>query len=210
VSVGIGDKEKAIKWNLRAAQMGLSRAQYWLAEQYSGMTLHRTRDEKWTLIPISEKYAVVKRRWMSDSGWTDVSPDDALAGLPHDLSSSRKWFESASVSGVLSGERKEVARLRVGLMYTRGEGVSQDKVEGCRWFLLASDIARHEAEEIKAALSASELARAEGLAEEWRRLSTGEANRIEAQLFASGRKAYKSMVLPTKLESWRKTWRGEP
>ena len=79
-----------------------------------------------------------------------------------DYAGARTAFEQLARNG------NEQAKVYLGVMYTKGQGVPQDFVEGQKWFILAGDAGKKNSEVVKKGLTAAQEEQAEREAREWK------------------------------------------
>lgn len=79
-----------------------------------------------------------------------------------DYAGARTAFEQLARNG------NDQAKVYLGVMYTKGQGVPQDFVEGQKWFILAGDAGKKNSEVVKKGLTAAQEEQAERAAREWK------------------------------------------
>lgn len=124
------DYDHAIRWFRRAADQGLSEAQYWL-----GLMYDPTSPEP--VIPDADEalkwYSLAASRGFPDAQYQLGSYYDQWKAPGDDLLLAAMWYAQAAEQG------HGGAQYQLGLMYEKGHGIPQDLLEAERLFRLAAD-----------------------------------------------------------------------
>ncbi len=86
--------------------------------------------------------------------------------MKQDYQEAVKWFRKAAEQDDYGGQSN------LGLMYAEGNGVSQNPVLACMWFMLAADkgdpVSSKYLEDIKMKMSPAQIKNAETLTKKWK------------------------------------------
>ncbi len=171
---GEPDLTEAAQWYERAAERGLAPAQYRLGNLY----------EKGHGI---ERDTVAAAQWYekaAEQGNTlamhNLAVINAMGVLAEgaDMGKAIDWFRKAADRGVMDSQ------VNLGILYTKGMGVSEDLVEAYKWFAVAAKGGDRDAAEKRDTIAKSmrpdQLDKARGQANLWRPVPLNEnANTVE-------------------------------
>jgi len=174
------DYAKAVKFYRQAAEQGDPGGMTSLARQYqlgSGTEKNPGEAAKW-----NKRAAEIYRQRAAQG---DAEAQYALAvlydgnalGMPNDPAEHLKWISAAAEQDHV------IAQTRLGLLYSQGLGVSEDRVKAYTWWLIASgpharplsdrdkrfaDLAAANARDMANALSPAQIAQAKSAATVWK------------------------------------------
>ena len=160
------DLAEAAKWFQMAAEQGDTNAQYNVGGMYArgqGVPQDFTEGAKWFRKAAESGFAPAQYllAGMYDNG----------EGVPHDHAEAAKWFRMAAEQGLAA------AQLEVSAAYGLGEDMPKNLVLGYMWVDLAASnpqgqdverLAKQFREELVAEMTPDQVAKARGLAREWK------------------------------------------
>jgi hypothetical protein len=156
-----GDYVDAFGEFKKLAEQGNAEAQWNLGVMYhegQGMAPDYAEAAKWT-------------RKAAEQGIADAQYNLGVmyyngTGVPQDYGEAGQWFYKAAEQGIAA------AQYNVGYMYYRGISVPEDFVQAHMWFNLAASQGSAEAiagrDDVAGAMTASQIAEAQRLAEQWK------------------------------------------
>lgn len=136
-SAGFGvpmDPQEALKWIRAAADQGHARGQYALGEVYlagDGVAKDVPEATKWLSLAADQGDASAQLKLAVLAGKGLVPGHDG-AGAPSDDNQDPERYRRAAAGG------NPLAQVRLGELYLRGNGVTQDAAEAYQWLVLAS------------------------------------------------------------------------
>lgn len=155
-----GDYATALsEWQVLAEQ-GDPDGQFGLGLLYAngwGVDLNDEAALKWYGLAVEQGHAEAAYNLavMSANGW----------GVPQSDAEAFKWYSIAAEHGFTT------AQISLGKMYAIGFGAPQDNIEAHKWYNVAAMLddfnAEYERDELARMMSAEDIAKAEGLANEW-------------------------------------------
>lgn len=155
------DFDAAVKWFLAAGEKCPSRDQYTVAQDYD-----HGRSTKQNSIKAVHWYRMAAEKGHEGAQFSlGMKYAYGIRGSRQDRAEAAKWFRMAAEQG------NAASQYEMGLLYAKGEGVIQDDVEACRYFLLASaggdDDAVAALQKQRAQMAPADYAEAQRRAKSW-------------------------------------------